>query len=126
MSNIDINKNYTVYTDFKYPINQSLNNNLIEGRVSNTPHKDLFFHLKPQMNMNNFFLNMNNIPQILMSDFKSPNKFSSFSLKKKEDLFDPSIFNNGYNTSNKDISSEFEPEKNNSNLYFNNKKKITR
>lgn len=83
MSNIDINKNYTVYTDFKYPINQSLNNNLIEGRVSNTPHKDLFFHLKPQMNMNNFFLNMNNIPQILMSDFKSPNKFSSFSLKKR-------------------------------------------
>jgi len=124
MSNIDINKNYPVYTDFKYPINQSLNNNLIEGRVSNTPHKDLFFHFKPQMNMNNFFLNMNNIPQILMSDFKSPNKFSSFSLKKKEDLFDPSIFNNGYNTSNKDISSEFEQEKNNSNLYFNNKKKL--
>ena len=27
---------------------------------------------------------------------------------KKEDLFDPSIFNNGYNTSNKDISSDSE------------------
>ena len=124
MSNIDINKNYPAYTEFKYPINQSLNNNLIEDRVSNTPHKDLFFHFKPQMSMNNFFLNMNNIPQILMSGFKSPNKFSSLSLKKKEDLFDPSIFNNGYNTSNKDISSEFEQEKNNSNIYFNTKKKL--
>ena len=123
MSNIDINKNYPVYTEFKYPLNQSLNNNLMEDRVSNTPHKDLFFHFKPQMNMNNFFLNMNNIPQILMSGFKSPNKFSSLSLKKKEDLFDPSIFNNGYNTSNKD-SSEFQQEKNNSNLYFNSKKKL--
>ena len=124
MSNTDINKNFPIYTEFKYHINPSINNSLIEDRVSNTPHKDLFFHFKPQQNMNNLFLNMNNIPQILMSGFKSPNKFSSFSLKKKEDLFDPSIFNNGYNSLNKNINSEFEKEQNNSNLYFNNKKKL--
>ena len=123
MSNNDINKNFQVFTEFKYPINQSLNNSFIEDIVSNTPHKDLFFHLKPQMNMNNMLLNMNNVPHLLMSDLKSPNKFSSLSLKKKEDIFDPSLFLNGYNSSNKINNSEFDQDKMNSNLYFNPKKK---
>ena len=87
MSNNDINKNLPVFTEFKYPLNQSLNTSLIEDIVSNTPHKDLFFHIKPQMNMNNILLNMNNIPHLLMSDLKSPNKYSSLSIKKKEDVF---------------------------------------
>ena len=83
MSNNDINKNFPVFTEFKYPINHSLNNSLTGDIISNTPRKDLFFHFKPQMNMNNILLNMNNYPQLLMSDLKSPNKFSSLSLKKK-------------------------------------------
>jgi len=124
MSNNDINKNLPVFTEFKYPLNQSLNTSLIEDIVSNTPHKDLFFHIKPQMNMNNILLNMNNIPHLLMSDLKSPNKFSSLSIKKKEDIFDPSIFINGYNSINKiNNNSEFEQEKMNSKLYFNTQKK---
>ena len=88
MSNKDINKNFPVFTEFKYPINQSINNSLIEDIASNTPHKDLFFHIKPQMNMNNILYNMNNVSHLLMSDLKSPNKYSSLSLKKKEDVFD--------------------------------------
>jgi hypothetical protein len=123
MSNNDINKDFQAYTEFKYPLNQSLNNSLIEDIVSNTPRKDFFFHLKPQMNMNNMLLNMNSIPHLLMSDLKSPNKFSSLSLKKKEDIFDPSLFINGYNSVNKNNNSEFEQEKINSNIYFNSKKK---
>ena len=123
MSNNDINKNFQVYTEFKYPINHSLNNSLIEDIVSNTPRKDLFFQFKPQMNMNNILLNMNNIPQLLMSGLKSPNKYSSLSLKKKEDIFDPFIFINGYSSGNKINNSEFDQEKINSNLYFNKNKK---
>ena len=124
MSNNDINKNFPVFTEFKYPINQSINNSLIEDIVSNTPHKDLFFHIKPQMNMNNALLNMSNIPHLLMSDLKSPNKYSSLSIKKKEDIFDPSLFINGYNSSNKiNNNSEIEQEKINSKLYFNSQKK---
>ena len=125
MSNNDINKNFPVFTEFKYPINHSVNNSLIEDIISNTPRKDLFFHFKPQMNMNNILLNMNNFPQLLMSDLKSPNKFSSLSQKKKEDIFDPSLFINGYNSTNKynNNNSEFDQEKINSNLYFNSKKK---
>ena len=124
MSNNDINKNFPVFTEFKYPINHSLNNSLIEDLVSNTPRKDLFFHFKPQMNMNNILVNMNSIPHLLMSDLKSPNKSSSLSLKKKEDIFDPSLFINGYNSSNKKYNnSEFDQEKINSNLYFNSFKK---
>jgi hypothetical protein len=74
--------------------------------------------------MNNILLNMNNIPHLLMSDLKSPNKFSSLSIKKKEDIFDPSIFINGYNSINKiNNNSEFEQEKMNSKLYFNTQKK---
>jgi hypothetical protein len=103
-------------------MNQSINNSLREDITSNTPHKDLFFHLKPQMNLNNFLFNMNNIPHLLMSDLKSPNKFSSVTLKKKEDIFDPSLFINGYNSTNKN-NSEIEPDKNNFNLYFNSNKK---
>ena len=121
MSN-DINKNIFPFTEFKYPMNQSINNSLREDITSNTPHKDLFFHLKPQMNLNNFLFNMNNIPHLLMSDLKSPNKFSSVTLKKKEYIFDPSLFINGYNSTNKN-NSEIEPDKNNFNLYFNSNKK---
>ena len=123
MSNNDINKEFQAFTEFKYPINQSLNNSLIEDIASNTPRKDFFFHLKPQMSMNNMLLNMNNIPHLLMSDLKSPNKYSSLSLKKKEDIFDPSLFINGYNSINKNNNSEIEQEKINSNIYFNSKKK---
>ena len=124
MSNNDINKNFSVFTEFKCPINHSLSNSLIEDIVSNTPRKDLFFHFKPQMNMNNILLNMNNIPHLLMSDLKSPNKLSSLSIKKKEDIFEPSLFINGYNSSNKKYNnSEFDQEKINSNLYFNSIKK---
>ena len=124
MSNKDINKNFPVFTEFKYPINQSINNSLIEDIASNTPHKDLFFHIKPQMNMNNILYNMNNVSHLLMSDLKSPNKYSSLSLKKKEDVFDPSLFMNGYNSSNKNNNnSEIEQEKINSKLYFNSQKK---
>ena len=129
MSNKDINKNFPVFTEFKCPINHSLNNSLIEDIISNTPRKDLFFHFKPQMNMNNILLNMNNYSQLLMSDLKSPNKFSSLSLKKKEDIFDPSLFINGYNSNNKNNNnSEFDQEKINSNLYFkkNTEKKLLR
>ena len=124
MSNNDINKNFSVFTEFKCPINHSLSNSLIEDIVSNTPRKDLFFHFKPQMNMNNILLNMNNVPHLLMSDLKSPNKLSSLSIKKKEDIFEPSLFINGYNSSNKNYNnSEFDQEKINSNLYFNSIKK---
>ena len=127
MSNNDINKNFPVFTEFKYPVIQSANNSLIEELISNTPRKDLIFHFKPQMNMNNILLNMNNFPQLLMSDLKSPNKFSSLSLRKKEDIFDPSLFINGYNSSNKNNNnSEFDQEKINSNLYFNSKKKTAK
>ena len=66
---------------------------------------------------------MNNIPQLLMSGLKSPNKYSSLSLKKKEDIFDPCIFINGYSSGNKINNSEFDQEKINSNLYFNKNKK---
>ena len=124
MSNNDINKNLSVFTEFKYPLNQSVNTKLIEDIVSNTPHKDLFFHTKPQMNMNNILFNMNNIPHLLMPDLKSPNIFSSLSIKKKEDIFDPFIFINGYNSTNKiNNNSEFDQEKMNSKLYFNSQKK---
>ena len=127
MSNNDINRNFPVFTEFKYPINHSLNNSVIEDKISITPRKDLFFHFKPQINMNNILLNMNNFPQVLMSDSKSPNKFSSFSLRKKEDIFDPSLFINGYNSSNKNNNnSEFDQDKINSNLYFNSKKKTSK
>ena len=127
MSNNDINKNFPVFTEFKYPVIHSANNSLIEELISNTPRKDLIFHFKPQMNMNNILLNMNNFPQLLMSDLKSPNKFSSLSLRKKEDIFDPSLFINGYNSSNKNNNnSEFDQEKINSNLYFNSKKKTAK
>ena len=77
MSNNNINKNFHDFTDYKYHINNSLNNSIIGDIPSNTPHKDYFFHLRPQMNMNN-------IPNSLMFDLKSPNKLSSFSLKKKK------------------------------------------
>ncbi len=118
MSNNNINKNFHDFTDYKYHINNSLNNSIIGDIPSNTPHKDYFFHLRPQMNMNN-------IPNSLMFDLKSPNKLSSFSLKKKEDIFDPLLFINGYNSANKNNNnSEFDQEINtNSNLYFNSKKK---
>ena len=118
MSNNDINKNLQDFTEYKYPINHSLNNSLIGDIVSNTPHKDYFFQLRSQMNMNN-------ISNLLLSDLKSPNKLSSLYLKKKEDIFDHSLFINGYNSSNKNNNnSEFEQEKiTNSKLYFNTKKK---
>ena len=35
MSNNDINKTFPVFTEFKYPINHSLNNSLIEDIISN-------------------------------------------------------------------------------------------
>ena len=46
MSNNDINKDFQAYTEFKYTLNQSLNNSLIEDIASNTPRKDFFFPLK--------------------------------------------------------------------------------
>ena len=115
MSNNDINKNFPVFTEFKYPLNHSTNNSLIDGIGSNTPHKDIFFNFKPQINISNNFLN---IPNLLMSDYKSPNKFSSISLKKKEELNDPLLFTNGYNSTNKKKFSEFDKEKINFNLYL--------
>ena len=118
MSNNDINKNLQDFTEYKYALNHSLNNSLLGDMISNTPHKDYFFQLRPQMNLNN-------ISNLLLSGLKSPNKLSSLYLKKKEDIFDPSLFINGYNSSNKNINdSEFDHEKiTNSNLYFNTKKK---
>ena len=118
----DLNKNFQGYTGFKYHINQSINNSIREDITSNTPQKDLFFNLKPQINLNNFLLNMSNIPHFYLSDLKSPNKYSSVSIKKKEDIFDPSLFINGYNSTNKN-NSEIDQEKNNLNLYFNSQKK---
>ena len=118
MSNNDINKNLQDFTEYKYALNHSLNNSLLGDMISNTPHKDYFFQLRPQMNSNN-------ISNLLLSGLKSPNKLSSLYLKKKEDIFDPALFINGYNSSNKNINtSEFDHEKiTNSNLYFNTKKK---
>ena len=118
MSNNDIIKNLQDFTEYKYALNHSLNNSLLGDMISNTPHKDYFFQSRPQMNSNN-------ISNLLLSGLKSPNKLSSLYLKKKEDIFDPSLFINGYNSSNKKINdSEFDHEKiTNSNLYFNTKKK---
>ena len=73
---------------------------------SHTPQKDFFLHLKPQLNMNNLLLNMNNGSNI------SPNKYS----------FDRRLFINDYNSGNKNSNSGFTQEKMNINslIFFNN------
>ena len=60
MSSNETNKNCVIYPEFKFPLSRSLNNSLIEQVPSHTPQKDLFLHLKPQMNTSNI----------------SPNKYS--------------------------------------------------
>ena len=105
MSSNDTKKNFEIFPEFKFPMNQSHNNSLIEELPSNTPHKDIFLQLKPQMNMNNLLLNIN-------TSNISPNKY----------LFDPRLFINGYNSGNKNSNSGFAQDKMNSNslIYFNN------
>ena len=99
MSSNETNKNCVIYPEFKFPLSRSLNNSLIEQVPSHTPQKDLFLHLKPQMNTSNI----------------SPNKYS----------FDPKLFINDYNSGNKNSNSEFAQEKMNINslLFFNSTKK---
>ena len=108
MSSNETNKNCLVYPEFKFPISRSLNNSLIDDLPSHTPQKDIFLHLKPQMNMNNLLLNIN-------TSNISPNKYS----------FDPRLFINDYNSANKNSNSEFGQEKMNVNslLFFNSHKK---
>ena len=105
MSSNETNKNCTSYPEFKFPISRSLNNKLLEEIPSLTPQKDIFLHIKPQMNLNNFLLNMN-------TSNISPNKYS----------FDPRLFINDYNSGKKSNNSGFAQEKINL-LFFNSTKK---
>ena len=105
MSSNETNKNCTSYPEFKFPISRSLNNRLLEEIPSLTPQKDIFLHIKPQMNLNNFLLNMN-------TSNISPNKYS----------FDPRLFINDYNSGKKSNNSGFAQEKINL-LFFNSTKK---
>ena len=106
MSSKDTNKNCLSYSKLKFPLLPSFNNSLIEDMPSHTPQKDFFLHLKPQLNMNNLLLNMNNGSNI------SPNKYS----------FDRRLFINDYNSGNKNSNSGFDHEKMNINslIFFNN------
>ena len=52
MSSNETNKNCTSYPEFKFPISRSLNNKLLEEIPSLTPQKDIFLHIKPQINKN--------------------------------------------------------------------------
>ena len=106
MSSKDTNKNCLSYSKLKFPLLHSFNNSLIEDMPSHTPQKDFFLHLKPQLNMNNLLLNMNNGSNI------SPNKYS----------FDRRLFINDYNSGNKNSNSGFDREKMNINslIFFNN------
>ena len=106
MSSKDTNKNCLSYPELKFPLLPSFNNSLIEDMPSHTPQKDFFLHLKPQLNMNNLLLNMNNGSNI------SPNKYS----------FDRRLFINDYNSGNKNSNSGFDHEKMNINslIFFNN------
>ena len=106
MSSKDTNKNCLSYPKLKFPLLPSFNNSLIEDMPSHTPQKDFFLHLKPQLNMNNLLLNMNNGSNI------SPNKYS----------FDRRLFINDYNSGNKNSNSGFVHEKMNINslIFFNN------
>ena len=106
MSSKDTNKNCLSYSKLKFPLLHSFNNSLIEDMPSHTPQKDFFLHLKPQLNMNNLLLNMNNGSNI------SPNKYS----------FDRRLFINDYNSGNKNSNSGFDHEKMNINslIFFNN------
>ena len=106
MSSKETNKNCISYPELKFPLTRSYNNSLFEDMPSHTPQKDFFLHLKPQLNMNNLLLNMNNTSNI------SPNKYS----------FDRRLFINDYNSGNKNSNSGFDHEKMNINslLFFNN------
>ena len=105
MSSNENNKNCMSYPEFKFPISRSLNNRLQEEIPSLTPQKDFFNQIKPQMNLNNFLLNMN-------TSNISPNKFS----------FDPRLFINDYNSGKKSNNSGFTQEKINM-LFLNSIKK---
>ena len=106
MSSKDTNKNCLSYSKLKFPLLPSFNNSLIEDMPSHTPQKDFFLHFKPQLNMSNLLLNMNNGSNI------SPNKYS----------FDRRLFINDYNSGNKNSNSGFDHEKMNINslIFFNN------
>ena len=102
MSSNNTKKNNEMFPEFKFQLSHSHNNSLIEEISSNTPQKDLFFNLKPQINMNNLLLNLN-------ASNISPNKYS----------FDPRLFINGYNSGNKNSNSGFAQEKMNNNSLIN-------
>ena len=106
MSSKDTNKNCLSYPELKFPLLHSFNNSLIEDMPSHTPQKDFFLHFKPQLNMSNLLLNVNNGSNI------SPNKYS----------FDRRLFINDYNSGNKNSNSGFDHEKMNINslIFFNN------
>ena len=108
MSSNNTKKNLEMFPEFKFSVSRSHNDSLIEDVPSNTPQKDLFLNLKPQLNANNLLLNIN-------TSNISPNKYS----------FDPRLFINGYNSGNKNSNSGFVQEKmnNNSLIYFNSTKK---